>query len=439
MFEPSTRRLPARVVALAQHQPERRALRARRVTVSSILVLPLLVTSHLRRAPSGGRHLRDRRRQRRPLGRARIGAPPASEPSTSPSTSTPVVDARRSTAPRGRRGRARDVVSAAAEQQLRGRSRCPASASAVDARRASTPTSARRRPEEADPAPRGQRRRHRRRAARRAGPPRRARPASRSAGARGSSRVSTGRTRVTVTLTSAPVSGANDTGTATGASPTVPSVIAGSVDRARLPAGVDPHLRRHRVLAVGDDLQVEVVERHRRAASPRRPTAPPARRTRCSTRSTGSPSNADDPRAAMSAGRCCDDVTVMPPARHARGCRAPSRARRRVRRLRAGRCRRTPNDRASGTRKRRTSATSSSRVARRHHDVARPAHLVHERTVGGLLARGVDQVGRHAHDLVGAHVLGSGRVVAAGGSRRSPTLLNVRLRGARRPRWCRRA
>ena len=44
MSEPSTVASQPGVVALAEHQPERRALAARRVTGSSIFVLPLLVT-----------------------------------------------------------------------------------------------------------------------------------------------------------------------------------------------------------------------------------------------------------------------------------------------------------------------------------------------------------------------------------------------------------
>ncbi len=73
----------------------------------------------------------------------------------------------------------------------------------------------------------------------------------------------------------------------------------GKVDGAGLPAGLDLQLRRHRVLAVGDDLQVEMVERHRLRASPRRPTAPAATRWRCSTRSR------DHRRTPTSRGRRC--------------------------------------------------------------------------------------------------------------------------------------
>ncbi len=151
-------------------------------------------------------------------------------------------------------------------------------------------------------------------AARRAARPRRAPPASRSADARGSSSVSTGADPVTVTRTSEPVSGANVTGTLTGGSPTAPSVIAGrSTVRDSPPASIRT--------CVGTECWPSATTCRSRwskvtgcGRDARRPTAPPARRTRCSTRSS------DRRRTPTSrAPRCrragaATTVTVMPPA-----------------------------------------------------------------------------------------------------------------------------
>ena len=70
---------------------------------------------------------------------------------------------------------------------------------------------------------------------------------------------------MTVTLHVAAGERRERTGTVTGAFADRPVGDRREVDGARLAAGVDPQLRRHRVPAVGDDLQVEVVERSRAA------------------------------------------------------------------------------------------------------------------------------------------------------------------------------
>ena len=52
------------------------------------------------------------------------------------------------------------------------------------------------------------------------------------------------------------------------------------------------------------------------------------------------------------------------------------------------------------------------RVPRRDDDGPGAVHHVHERTLRCTRARRVDEVDGHPHDLVDAHVLGTGRVVA---------------------------
>ena len=127
------------------------------------------------------------------------------------------------------------------------------------------------------------------------------------------SSVVTSRTPVTVTRTSDPVRGANCTGTATGALPTAPSATAGrSTVRDSPPASMRS--------CVGTECFPSATTWRSRwskvtgcgvATSTHCPTGAPNAVLHAV---AGSPSTACEPRDPMSPGRCCDAVTVSPPA-----------------------------------------------------------------------------------------------------------------------------
>ena len=75
---------------------------------------------------------------------------------------------------------------------------------------------------------------------------------------------------------------------------------------------------------------------------------------------------------------------------------------------------------------------------RRDDDRARSAHLEDERVVGGERPRGGDEVGGHAHDLVGVHV-GRARRVVADPDLGEADVVAQRVVECCRRRWCRRA
>ena len=246
------------------------------------------------------------------------------------------------------------------------------------------------------------------------------------------SMVVTGRTPVTVTRTRV-------TGERRRTSPARSAVAfslglvvdRGQIDGARLAAGVDAHLGRHGVPAVGHDLQVEVVERRRLRRSAPRPTAPAAGRRRCSTRWPGHRRTPTSRAPRTSPGRCSDARTVMPPFAASGTPSAASSTSSGA----AVANRIVPpalKARSAGTRNLRTSASSSWEYRGGIDDGARPAHLVDEGPVGGERPGGRDEVGRHPHHLVGVHVGGAGRVVA------DPDLGEADVVAQTGSRWCRR-